>query len=110
MRLALLASVLLLSAALADAGPAPRVYAGVITDTMCGVNHAAMKISPVPRCVESCVRASTRVKFALYDGTKSYILSDQETPARFAGRRVRVTGVYYPKTNIIAVQRIDPQV
>ena len=46
-------------------------------------------------------------KYALSDGKNTYILSDQETPARFAGRRARVTGVLYPKTNILKVERIE---
>ena len=38
-----------------------------------------------------------------------YTLSDQQTPERFAGQRVTVRGVLYPKTNIIKVETITAQ-
>ena len=34
-------------------------------------------------------------------------LSDQETPAKFGGQKVKVTGLLYTKTRIVTVQRID---
>jgi hypothetical protein len=36
-----------------------------------------------------------------------YKLSDQETSARFAARKVRVTGTLNPKTGIIQVEKMD---
>jgi hypothetical protein len=84
-----------------------KTYVGVITDTMCAGDHAAMKVTPDARCVKDCVRDGRTFKYALVDGTHVYKLSDQETPAKFAGRKVTVTGVLYPKTNILRVERID---
>ena len=84
-----------------------KTYVGVITDTMCVGNHAPMKVSPDSKCVKECVGDSKTFQYALLDGTKAYKLSDQETPARFAGHRVKVTGVLYKKTNILKVERID---
>jgi hypothetical protein len=85
----------------------PKTYVGVITDTMCANDHAAMKVTPDSRCVKDCVGDAKTYKYALADGKGVYILSDQETPAKFAGKRVKVTGLLYTKTNILKVERID---
>ena len=84
---------------------APETHVGVITDTMCGANHAPMKVSPDSKCVLECVKHG--YKYALLEGTKVYTLSDQETPAKFAGQKVKITGQLYPKTNILKVEKIE---
>jgi hypothetical protein len=84
-----------------------KTYVGVITDTMCAGDHAAMKVTPDAKCVKDCVRDGKAFQYALLDGPRIYKLSDQETPARFAGRKVTVTGVLYTKTSILKVERID---
>jgi hypothetical protein len=86
-------------------GAAPRVFTGVITDTMCGADHSAMNVSPDSKCVRECVKAGA--KFALLVGDKVYTLSDQKTPDQFAGAKVRVTGTLNPATNTIAVTKIE---
>jgi hypothetical protein len=83
-----------------------KTYVGVITDTMCAGDHAAMKVMPDAKCVKDCVRDGRTFQYALLAGATVYKLSDQETPARLAGRRVTVTGVLYTKTNILKVERI----
>ena len=84
-----------------------KTYQGVVTDTMCAADHTPMKVTPDAKCVKACVGDGKTVHYALLDGTKLYRLSDQETPARFAGRKVKVTGVLYTKTSILKVERID---
>ena len=84
-----------------------KAYRGVITDTMCTADHAPMNVTPDAKCVKECVGDGKTVHYALLDGTKLYTLSDQETPARFAGRMVKVTGVLYTKTGILKVERIE---
>ena len=84
-----------------------KTYVGVITDTMCGASHAAMKVSPDSKCVKDCVRDGKTFQYALLDGKNLYKLSDQDTPAKFAGQKVKVTGVLYTKTHILKVTRID---
>ena len=84
-----------------------KTYVGVITDTMCAGDHAAMRVTPDAKCVKDCVRDGKAFQYALLDGSKVYRLSDQETPAEFAGRKVKVTGVLYTKTSILRVERID---
>jgi hypothetical protein len=85
-----------------------KTYVGVITDTMCAGDHTPMKVSPDAKCVKDCVRDGKAFQYGLLERGKVYRLSDQETPAQFAGRKVRVTGVLYQKTNILKVERIDP--
>jgi hypothetical protein len=85
----------------------PQTFTGVITDTMCKPNHAHMNIQPEANCVRECVKMSKEYKFALLDGSKVYVLSDQQTPEKFAAQKVKVTGTLYPKTGIIKVDRIE---
>ncbi|HYT69398.1 MAG TPA: hypothetical protein VEL51_23470 [Vicinamibacterales bacterium] len=84
-----------------------KTYVGIITDSMCTIDHAAMKIAPQDKCVRDCVGDGRTYKYALTDGKVTYLLSDQETPARFAGRKVKVIGVLYTKTNILKVESIS---
>ncbi|MBI3473862.1 MAG: hypothetical protein HY013_21105 [Candidatus Solibacter usitatus] len=91
---------------LLQAGSGPRAFTGVITDSMCGTNHAMMKVAPDSKCVTQCVRAGSQ--YVLHDGKKSYKLSDQQTPQEFAGRKVRITGKLFEKTGILQVDRIVP--
>ena len=84
-----------------------RTYVGVITDTMCTNDHGPMMVAPDSKCVKDCVGDAKTYKYALSDGKHTYILSDQETPAGFAGKRVKVTAALYTKTNILKVERIE---
>ena len=82
-----------------------QTYVGVVTDTMCGRDHKAMNHNgPEDKCVRDCVADGKIYKYALAHPKGVYVLSDQETPAKFAGKRVKVTGVLYPKTNILKVE------
>lgn len=104
-RIATLLLMLGTSPALAQ-GPS-TTFVGIVTDSMCHTDHKAMKVSPDEKCVRECVGDATTFKYALANGTRVYLLSDQDTPGAFAGRRVRVTGVLYEKTGIIKVERIE---
>lgn len=98
----------MIAAGVLTAAPASRTYTGVITDTMCGKNHAHMNIAPTDKCVRECVRMEKgKWKYALQVGKDTYILSDQQTPEKFAAKRVTVTGKLYPKTGILAVEKIE---
>jgi hypothetical protein len=94
---------------LALAGPPPtQVFTGVITETMCKKDHKMMGTSlPDAKCVIDCVKADKHVKYALHDGKNVYVLSDQQTPEKFAAQKVRVKGVLYEKTKIIKVESIE---
>lgn len=100
-----LAAVLL--AAPVAAAPS-KTYVGTITDSMCIRDHAAMGNIAADKCVVQCVKHSKDNKVVLaIDGKTAYILSDQETPLKFAAQKVKVTGVLYPKTNVLKVESIE---
>jgi hypothetical protein len=99
------ASLFAVSVLVGSLSAASETHVGVVTDTMCGANHAPMKVSPDSKCVLECVKHGS--KYALLEGTKVYTLSDQETPAKFAGQKVKVTGQLYHKTGILKVETIE---
>jgi hypothetical protein len=101
-------ALLLAAGALLLTAAEKRTFTGVITDTMCGADHKTMNVSPDRKCVLECVKSGSQVKFALYDGKNLYTLSDQQTSEKYAGKRVKVTGTLYERTNIIQVDSIAP--
>jgi hypothetical protein len=84
-----------------------RSFTGVIGDSMCVRDHAAMKVAPEGKCVRDCVKHSADVKYILLTKDKHYVLSDQAAPETFAGQKVVVKGVLYEKTGIIKVESIE---
>lgn len=95
---------LIFGGALLAAAANQQTFTGVITDSMCGSDHAMMKVTPDSKCVQECVKHGSR--YALFDGKSLYILSDQKAPEQFAGRKVKVTGTLYEKTKILKVDSI----
>jgi hypothetical protein len=86
------------------AAKTPETITGVVTDTLCGVQHNMQGHSNAD-CVKMCVKASGQ--YALFDGQRVLKLSDQKTPAKFAAQRVKVTGIVDEKTNTIKVTSIE---
>lgn len=85
-----------------------KEYRGVITDTMCGADHAHMGIQPDEKCVRECVK-SGKWKYALLDAKgKMMVLSDQKTPEKYAAKKVTIRGIFYEKTGILRVDSITP--
>ena len=107
MKVAAAVLTLIVTSAVLSFAEGSKTYMGVITDTMCAGDHAAMKVTPDAKCVKECVRDGRTFQYALLDGKHVYKLSDQETPAHLAGVKVKVTGVLYAKTNILKVDRIE---
>lgn len=94
---------------LAAAGALPAAtFTGTITDTMCGAKHTMVKGQPDDECIRACVK-NTSSQFALYDGKTVMRLSDQKTPAKFAGRNVKVTGTLDEKSKTIKVASIEAE-
>ena len=85
-----------------------QTFVGTITDNMCPMaNPTQMQMGPTDaECVKACV-AAHGASYVLYDGKKTYELSDQKTPETFAAQRVRVVGTLDAKTNKITVQSIS---
>jgi hypothetical protein len=86
-------------------GAASQTFTGVITDSMCGASHKMMNVTPDSKCVRECVKAGST--YALVVDGKVYTLSDQKTPDKFAGEKVKVTGKLDSKTGTIAVEKIE---
>jgi hypothetical protein len=97
----------LLAVASLSAAPANKAFTGVITDDMCAkTGHAAMRMGPTDAdCTTSCVTVHG-ASYVLADGTHVYMLSDQQTPEKFAGAKVVVRGALDAKTNTIQVTSI----
>jgi hypothetical protein len=84
----------------------PQSVTGIITDTMCGAKHGMMKGQPDDECIRVCVKGAR--EYALYDGSHTWKLSDQKMPARFAAKRVKVTGAVNEKALTIKVDSMEP--
>ena len=90
------------AAALVSTAAAPKTFTGVISDAMCGKDHAMMNVKPDSKCVLECVKSGS--KYALLEGNNVYELSDQKAPEKFAGQKVKVTGTL--NGNVLQVQSI----
>jgi len=83
-----------------------KTFTGVITDDMCAdAKHADMKMGPDAKCVTECIKGMNG-KYVLYDGKSSYKLSDQKAPAKFAAKKVTVTGTLDESSKTITVASI----
>ncbi len=89
-------------------GAGKQTFTGTITDNMCAkADHSEMKMGSDEKCVTECIKGMNG-KYVLYDGRDTYKLSDQKAPARFAAKKVTVTGTLDEKTKTIAVEKIEP--
>jgi hypothetical protein len=87
---------------------ADQTFTGVITDSMCPkADHSDMKAKSDADCVVQRMKMNG-MKYVLWDGKKTYDLSDQKTPAKFAAKKVHVTGSLDAKTGAIQVSAIIP--
>lgn len=81
-------------------------FTGVITDSECAKgDHKAMGMGNDAECTKACVNVHG-AQYVLYDGKKTYTLSDQKTPEQFAGKKVMVTGTLDTKTSTLKVDSI----
>ena len=97
---------LLIIASLA-AAQGKQKFTGTITDSMCATaDHSRMRMgSTDAECTIACISAHGAM-FVLYDGKDVYTLSDQQTPEKFAGKKVSVIGTLDAKTKVIQVDSI----
>ncbi len=105
--LGLLLVAALLAAALLTLAQTKQTFTGVITDSVCPTgDHNGMRMGPTDReCTIACVMAHG-ADYVLFDGKAAYKLSDQNTPEKFAGQKVTVTGTLDAKTKVIQVASI----
>jgi uncharacterized protein YdeI (BOF family) len=114
MRLSILLACILVLATVsitsAQAGAAEKTVVGYISDSMCGLDHSAMKMGDDKKCTLKCVAGGA--KFVLADRANKvvYTLDDAgQTQAReFAGQKVAVTGQVDADAKTIKVTRIEP--
>lgn len=98
-KLGLLASAILMAAALSVAAAKQQTFTGAISDSMCGAQH--MMEGSAKDCTLKCVEGGS--KFILVDTKgKIYQLSDQTKPRPFAGANVKVTGTLNGDTITVA--------
>ena len=94
----------------AAAASASRTHVGRITDTECGADHRPMigrggMGTNTASCTKGCVARGATYGFVDRKG-RLFQLDDQEKPAAFAGRRVRLLGRIEGDT--IYVEKIEP--
>src|SRR5262245_33390057 len=82
-------------------------FTGTITDNMCPAgDHSRMRMGANDaECAIACA-TSHGALYVLYDGKEPYVLSDQKTPQKLAGKKVAVTGKLDAKTKTIEVASI----
>ena len=99
----------LLAIAALSAEPGKQTFHGVITDSMCArANHSQMQMGPTDaECTKACI-LEHGATYVLFDGKAAYDLSDQQTPEKFAGKKVAITGTLNAKTHTIQVDSIAP--
>ena len=97
----------LLAVAALSAAPARQTFTGTITDNMCADGgHSQMRMGPTDaECAIACIDAHGAT-YVLQNGKNVYTLSDQRTPEKFAGKKVKVTGTLDAKTKTIHVDSI----
>ena len=113
------AMVLVFAAAAGNIAGGERAFKGEIGDSQCALNvhslsrsHAEMlkkkEVGSTPEdCTRYCVKNLGGV-FVLEVKDKVYKLDNQELAEKYAGHRVKVTGVLDLQTNIIAVHTMAP--
>jgi hypothetical protein len=101
--------------ALWDPGGSQRIanFVGQIMDSRCattGSHESTIKKLAAKDARECTLKCARNGSFVLYDpGTKNvYQLNDQEKPAPFAGRRVRISGQYDGWSETIEIESIEP--
>jgi hypothetical protein len=97
----------LLAVAALAAAPGKQTFTGIITDDMCPkADHSQMQMGPTDaECAMACIDVHGAM-YVLYDGKNVYTLSDQRTPQKFAGQKVKVIGTLDTKTKTIQVDSI----
>jgi len=97
---------LLLIASLIPAQNVQR-FTGTITDAMCPKgDHSRMRMGATDaECAIACADAHGAL-YVLYNGKETFVLSDQKTPEKLAGKTVTVTGTLDAKSMTIQVNAI----
>jgi hypothetical protein len=97
----------LIAVAALTAAPGNQTFTGIITDDNCPkADHSQMRMGPTdPECAMACIDVHGAM-YGLYDGTSFFTLSDQRTPEKLVGKKVKVLGTLDNKTKKIQVDSI----
>jgi hypothetical protein len=89
------------------AAPEKQTFTGIVTDSMCpNGDHSGMRMGPTDaECTVACVMVHGAT-YMLWDGKNAFDLSDQQTPEKFAAKKVTVIGTLDIKTKTIQVASI----
>jgi hypothetical protein len=100
----------LLVVAVLSAAQGKQTFIGVVTDDMCPLgDHSRMRMgSNDAECAKACI-AAHGASYALHDGKRTYILSDEKQSEAFAGQKVRVVGTLDAKTMTIGVESMTKE-
>lgn len=105
--LVVVVGVSLVSARAEDKG-AEKTIVGYVSDSMCGLDHASMKMGDDKTCTLKC-EGGAKLVVADRDHKVVYALDDaaQEKARVFAGQKVAVTGQVDAKAKTINVTKIE---
>ena len=96
----------LAAAAALGAAPIDDTFVGTVSDDMCAISHAAMRMGPTDaECTNACIEEHGG-SYVLVAGEHVYKLADQRAPKAFAGQKVRVVGTLDAGTRTITVTSI----
>ncbi|HQZ37623.1 MAG TPA: hypothetical protein PLH72_01190 [Vicinamibacterales bacterium] len=90
----------------APAGQASQTFTGIVSDEMCGLSHAAMRMGPTDaECTVAC-HEEHDAAYVLVVGEHIYALAlaDEAAPKALAGKTVKVVGTLDAGTNTIRVE------
>lgn len=115
MKLSMLLASMLLLVVMGSLGsahavnPAEKTIVGYVSDSMCGLDHSAMKMGDDKTCTLKCVDGGGKLVLADRAHKVVYMLDDaaQEKAREFAGQKVNVTGDVDAKAKTIHVTKIE---
>ena len=106
--------------AAARPGQSEKIFSGEIADSQCALNvhslsqshREMMGMKPDIRSHAECVRFCVQQRggrYMLQTKSKVYKLDSQDLAEGWAGQKVKLTGTLDPKTNVIAVEKIEAE-
>jgi hypothetical protein len=100
-------SLTLLAVFALSAAQQKQTFTGTVTDDVCArADHSQMRMGPTDaECAAACIEAHG-AQYVLFDGESALTLSDQKAAAKFAAKKVKVTGTLDAKTHTIRVESI----
>ena len=102
-------AVVSITSARADDKAREKTVVGYVSDSMCGLDHSAMKMGEDKECTLKCVEGGAKFVLADRDHKTVYTLdaAAQEKAREFAGQKVQVTGQVDAKAKTIQVTKIE---